>query len=383
MRRRLRLGMVGGGAGSFIGAVHRIASRLDDRWTLVAGALSSDPARAAASAETLHIAPDRAYPSFEAMADAERARDDRIDAVAVVTPNDSHVAICRAFLSRGFPVICDKPLATSLAEANALASLVAETRLPFVLTHNYSAHPMVREARERVLAGELGPIRVVQAEYPQDWLATAIEETGQRQAAWRTDPARSGPAGSVGDIGTHAHHLASFVSGLRVEAVAADLSTFVAGRRLDDDARMLLRFESGARGMLWCSQVAHGCENALRLRVIGERSGLEWAQEQPNELLLTRAGEAPARLTRGSDGLSDAARAATRLPAGHPEGYLEAFARLYAEAADLVEAHADGRDTPESARLLPGIGDGVRGVAFIEAVVGSNRSDGAWTRLAA
>ena len=383
MRRRLRLGMVGGGAGSFIGAVHRIASRLDDRWTLVAGALSSDPARAAHAADALHIAPDRAYPDYRAMAQAEPGRDDRIDAVAVVTPNDSHAAIASAFLEAGVPVICDKPLTTALADAKGLAALVARTGLPFVLTHNYSAYPMVREARARASAGELGAIRVVQVEYPQSWLALALEETGQKQAAWRTDPARSGPAGSVGDIGTHAQHLAGFVTGLRLVAVAADLATFVPGRRLDDDARMLLRFEGGARGALWCSQVAHGQENGLRLRVYGESGGLEWAQEQPNELVLSRAGERPTVLTRGGPGLSVDAAAASRLPGGHPEGYLEAFARLYAEAADLVEAHADGRAPPETCRLLPGIAAGVEGVAFIEAAVASSRNDARWTRLAA
>ncbi len=374
--------MVGGGAGSFIGAVHRIAARLDDRWTLVAGALSSDPVRAAQSAEAVHVAPDRAYADFRTMAAAERLRDDRIDAVAVVTPNDSHAAIASAFLEAGFPVICDKPLTTALADAEALAGLVGRTGLPFVLTHNYSGYPMVREARARIAAGELGAIRVVQVEYAQGWLATALENTGQKQAAWRTDPARSGPAGSVGDIGTHAQHLASFVTGLRLEAVAADLARFVPGRRLDDDARMLLRFEGGARGALWCSQVAHGAENGLRLRVYGEAGALEWAQEQPNELVLTRAGQRPSTLTRGAPGLSADAAAASRLPSGHPEGYLEAFARLYAESADLVEAFREGRPLPETSRLLPGIAAGVEGVAFIEAAVASSANDARWTRLA-
>ena len=319
--RRLRLGMVGGGEGSFIGAVHRIAARIDDRYELVAGAFSSNPERSRSSALSLHVHPDRAYGSFEAMAVLEAARDDRIDVVSVVTPNDSHVAICRAFLEHGIPVICDKPLATTLSDARDLREAVRASGLPFVLTHNYSGYPMVREARALVRGGALGPVRVVQVEYAQDWLATDLEASGQKQAAWRTDTSRSGPAGSVGDIGTHAHHLAGFVSGLRVESLLADLSCFVPGRRLDDDARVLLRFEGGVRGMLWCSQVAVGHENGLRLRVFGE-----------------------------------------------------GFAQVYADAADLLE----GRGDPDG---LPGIEDGVAGVAFIEAVVASGRAGGVWTAL--
>ncbi len=365
--------MVGGGAGSFIGGVHRIAARLDDRFELVAGAFSSDPERARASAAALHVAPDRAYVSHAEMAAREASRDDRIDVVSVVTPNDSHVAICGAFIARGIPVICDKPLATSLADARRLREEVRASGLPFVLTHNYSGMPMVREARALVHAGTLGAIRVVQVEYPQDWLARDLEATGQKQAAWRTDPGRAGPAGSVGDIGSHAHHLACFVTGLRVSALLADLATFVPGRRLDDDARMLLRFEGGARGALWCSQVAAGHENGLRLRVYGETGGLEWAQEHPNQLRLAMLGEAPRTLFRGMPGLSAPATRATRIPAGHPEGYLEGFAQLYTEAADLL----GGGD----ADLLPGIEDGVAGVAFIEAAVASSGQGGAWTAV--
>ena len=373
--RRLRLGMVGGGSGSFIGAVHRIAARLDDRYELVAGAFSSDAERARHSANALHVSPDRAYASFGEMAEREAARDDRIDVVSIVTPNDSHVAIASAFLDHGFPVICDKPLCTSLADAQRLRDQVRRTGLPFILTHNYSGYPMVREARALVAGGALGPIRVVQVEYPQDWLATDLETTGQKQAAWRTDPARSGPAGSVGDIGTHAYHLACFVTGLELSELLADLATFVPGRRLDDDARMLLRFAGGARGALWCSQVAAGNENGLRLRVYGERGGLEWAQEHPNQLRHSPLGEAPRTLFRGMPGLSDDAQKASRIPAGHPEGYLEGFAQLYADAADLLSKEGDGH-------LLPGIEDGVAGVAFIEAAVASSKAGGAWTRVA-
>ncbi|WP_419729703.1 Gfo/Idh/MocA family protein [Lichenicola sp.] len=379
--RRLRLGMVGGGAGSFIGGVHRMAARLDDQYELVAGALSSDPERARHSAAALHIEPDRAYADYETMAASEAGRSDRIDVVSVVTPNDSHAAICHAFLSRGIPVICDKPLCTSMQDARSLAELLGRTGLPFVLTHNYTGYPLVREARARVLAGELGTIRVVQVEYPQEWLAEALEQTGQKQAAWRTDPARSGPGGSVGDIGTHAHQLAGFVTGLRLESVAADLSSFVPGRRLDDDARMLLRYEGGARGMLWCSQVAPGCENGLRLRVFGDKGGLEWLQAEPNVLHFSPLGQPTRRLTRGMPGLSEAAANATRIPAGHPEGYLEAFAQIYTDAAALLRSWLAGTPSGDAGALLPGIEDGLRNVAFIDAVIASHKADAAWTRL--
>ena len=379
--RRLRLGMVGGGAGGFIGAVHRLAARMDDRYELVAGALSSDPERAAQSAEALHIHPDRAYADYASMAAGEAARPDRIDAVSVVTPNDSHAAICSAFLSRGIPVICDKPMTTTLVDARALAALVRETRLPFVLTHNYSGYPLVRQARAMVADGRLGTLRVVQVEYPQDWLTDAVEQGGQKQAAWRTDPARSGPAGSVGDIGTHAHHLACFVTGLRLQALAADLTAFVPGRRLDDDARMLLRFEGGVRGMLWCSQVAPGYENGLRLRVFGDEGALDWVQAEPNAMRFTRHGEPTRILTRGMAGLAGEATRAARIPAGHPEGYLEAFAQVYRDAADLLEAWREGRVPPADTALLPTVEDGVRGVEFIAAAVESSRNDAAWTRL--
>jgi predicted dehydrogenase len=365
--------MVGGGTGSFIGAVHRIAARLDDRYELVAGAFSSDPDRARASADSLHVAPDRAYATYTEMAEREAARSDPIDVVSIVTPNDSHVAIASAFLASNIPVICDKPLATSLTDAKRLRDQVRATGLPFVLTHNYTGYPMVREARAQVTNGTLGPIRIVQVEYPQDWLATDLEATGQKQAAWRVDPTRAGPAGSVGDIGTHAHNLACFVTGLRVTALLADLASFVPDRRLDDDARMLLRFDSGARGALWCSQVAPGHENGLRLRVYGERGALEWAQEHPNQLRLSMLNEPPRILFRGMPGLSDDATAATRIPAGHPEGYLEGFAQLYRDAATLL--------TGGEAPLLPGIEDGVAGVAFIEAAVRSSNEGNIWTTL--
>ncbi|GAB4147859.1 MAG: Gfo/Idh/MocA family oxidoreductase [Sphingomonadales bacterium] len=378
-RRRLRLGMVGGGDGAFIGAVHRIAARLDDQYELVAGALSSDPKRARASAGPLHIAPDRAYGDYREMAAAESSRLDGIDVVAVVTPNHLHFDIARTFLQAGIHVICDKPMTTNLAQAQALADLVSRSGLFFGLTHNYSGYPLVRQAREMVATGALGAIRVVQVEYPQDWLAAPLEQTGQKQAAWRTDPARSGPAGCLGDIGSHAYHLLRYVTGLEVQALAADLTTFVPGRALDDHVQVLLRFNSGARGMLWSSQVAPGNQNALKLRVYGEKAGLEWSQEEPNSLIHTPLNEPPRLLRRNGPALGDAAIAASRIPPGHPEGYLEGFAQLYHEFAMQIQDCLDGKP----AIAVPGVGvaDGVDGLRFIEASLQSAASDGAWTAL--
>ncbi|MGG5819520.1 Gfo/Idh/MocA family protein [Falsiroseomonas sp. HW251] len=380
--RRLRLGMVGGGQGAFIGAVHRIAARLDDRYELVAGALSSDPARAKASAAELHIAPDRAYGSFEEMAEREAGRPDGIDVVAIVTPNHMHAAPVRAFADRGIHVICDKPLTHRLEDAEALAGVLQRAGIVFGLTHNYTGYPMVRQAREMVAAGELGAIRVVQVEYPQDWLTTRLEETGQKQADWRTDPARSGAAGCVGDIGTHAFNLAEFVTGLTCDSLAAELTTFVAGRRLDDNAHMLLRFAGGARGSLWSSQVAPGNENGLKLRVFGEKGGLEWHQEQPNALRLAPFGEPPRIISRAGPGSSAVAGHASRIPAGHPEGYLEGFAQLYRDLAEQISARIDGRDPDPTCLLVPGIAEGLRGMRFILAAVESSRRNAAWTPIA-
>lgn len=380
--RRIRLGMVGGGQGAFIGAVHRMAARLDDRFELVAGCLSSDPARARASAAELGIAPDRAYPDFEAMARREAKLGRGIEAVAIVTPNHLHAAVARAFLRRGIHVICDKPLATSLAEARRLAALVARSGCVFVLTHNYTGYPMVRQARAMVAEGALGAIRVVQVEYAQDWLSTPLERTGQKQAEWRTDPRRAGPAGCVGDIGTHAANLAGFVTGLVIEAVAADIQTFVEGRPLDDNAHVLLRLSGGARGMLWASQVAPGNANALRLRVYGQKGGLEWAQEEPDRLRFAPLGEPPRTILRGGPGAQAAAARVTRTPAGHPEGYLEGFATLYREAAEVILARLEGRAADPEVGPLPGIEEGVAGVALIEAVVASARRGGRWVELA-
>ncbi|MFC0410121.1 Gfo/Idh/MocA family protein [Roseomonas elaeocarpi] len=379
--RRIRLGMVGGGQGAFIGAVHRIAARLDDHYELVAGALSSDPGRARESAAALHIAPDRAYADFREMAEREAARPDGIDVVAVVTPNHMHAAPVRAFAGRGIHVICDKPLAHSVEDAEAMAAAVREAGILFALTHNYTGTPMVRQAREMVAAGELGTLRVVQVEYPQDWLTTPLEGSGQKQAAWRTDPSRSGAAGSVGDIGTHAFNLAEFVTGLRCESLCAELSRFVPGRALDDNAHMLLRFAGGARGMLWCSQVAPGHENGLRLRIYGDRGGLEWAQEQPNNLLHTPYGEPPRLLRRGGPAMLPGAARGVRIPAGHPEGYLEAFAQLYRDVAEQITARLERRSADAASLLVPGLEEGLRGMHFIAAAVESARRDAAWVAV--
>ncbi len=372
----LKLGMVGGGQGAFIGAVHRIAARLDGHWEIVAGAFSSDPDRAHASAEELGIAPDRSYASYAEMAQFEAAREDGIDAVSIVTPNHLHAPITKAFLEAGIAVICDKPLTASLEEAEALAKVVAAASAPFILTHNYTGYPMIRQARAMIAAGELGKIRVVQAEYVQDWLTEALEETGQKQAAWRTDPKQSGAGGAIGDIGTHAYNLAQFVTGQTPSHLAADLSSFVPGRKLDDNAHIMLRYESGAKGMLWASQVSVGNENGLRLRIFGDKAGLEWGQEDPNYLYFTRHGAPTQKLTRGGVGANDSAIAVSRIPGGHPEGYLEAFATLYTEAASVLRNGTDPADT-----LLPGIKAGLDGMRFVDACVRSSQGNAGWVTL--
>lgn len=382
MSARIRLGMVGGGSGAFIGAVHRIAARLDGRYELVAGALASTPEKARASGAELGLDPARSYGSFAEMAEAEAARADGIEAVSIVTPNHVHAAAAKAFLARGIHVICDKPLTADMAQAEDLAQAVRASSALFILTHNYTGYPMIRQARAMVAAGELGEIRVVQVEYPQDWLTRPVELSGQnKQAEWRTDPARSGAGGSIGDIGTHAHNLACFVTGRRVEKLAADLQSFVAGRRVDDNAHVLLRFAGGARGILWASQVAPGHENGLRLRVYGAEAGLEWAQEEPNALWFTREGEPKRLLTRGGAGASAAARAVSRTPGGHPEGYLEGFANLYLGAADAIQARREGRDASEILAILPGLEEGLEGMRFIAACLRSSAEDAAWVSL--
>ncbi|WP_299840713.1 Gfo/Idh/MocA family oxidoreductase [uncultured Jannaschia sp.] len=374
---RIRLGMVGGGSGAFIGGVHRIASRLDDRFELVAGALSSTPEKAEASGRELGLDPKRSYSDYAEMAKREARLRDGIEAVAIVTPNHVHFPAAREFLRRGIHVICDKPLTSTLADARKMVTAAEKSDALFVLTHNYTGYPMIRQARRMVAEGAVGTVRLVQVEYAQDWLTEAAETSGDnKQAEWRTDPERSGAGGSIGDIGTHAFNLAEFVSGLAVESLAADLQSFVEGRRVDDNAHMLLRYPGGARGTLWCSQVAPGNENGLRLRVYGDRGGLEWAQEDPSYLWHTPFGEPKRKLTRGGAGFTE--DSGSRIPAGHPEGYLEGFANIYTEAADLIEARREGR-TPE--HLLPTVEDGLRGVRFIDACVRSSKRNAAWVEL--
>jgi len=367
--------MVGGGDDAFIGGVHRMAARLDDRFDLLAGALSSTPERSRASGEALGLA--RVYDDFAQMAEAEAARDDGIEAVSIVTPNHVHCAAALAFLERGIHVICDKPLTATLEDAQRLVAAVAQSGAVFMLTHNYTAYPMVRQARAMVAQGDLGALRVVQVEYPQDWLTEAQDF---KQAAWRCDPAQAGAGGSTGDIGTHAFNLAEFITGLTVESLAADLQAFVPGRQIDDNAHVMLRFGGGVRGMLWSSQVAPGNENALRIRIFGDKGGLEWAQENPNNLFYTPYGEPKRLLTRNGAGSGPAAARLCRVPAGHPEGYIEGFASLYSEAATAIEAARDGTAVPSDV-LYPTVHDGLRGVQFVAACVASSRDDAAWVTL--
>ena len=379
--RVLRLGMVGGGSGAFIGSVHRMAARLDGHFVLTAGAFSSDPMRSVGDGVGLGLDPARCYPDFESMAAREAERADRIDAVAIVTPNDSHARIAKAFILAGIHVICEKPLATSLEDACDLARLTEEQDPLLFLTHNYSGYPMVREAQAITKAGKLGEIKVVQVEYVQDWLASRVEDSGHKQASWRTDPTRAGSTGSLSDLGSHAHHLVRFITGLEVESVSAELSSIVSGRRLDDHAQVMLRFDNGARGVLWTSQVCPGNENALSIRVYGERAGLAWSQEHPNQLKYTPLGEAPQIISRGLTNLSVASRNATRLPSGHPEGYLEAFAQIYTDAAKLIQCKLSLEIAEELSDQVPTVSDGVRGLAFLDACLMSSRSEGRWTRV--
>ncbi len=378
--KRIRLGMVGGGQGAFIGAVHRLAARMDDHYEFAAGALSSTPEKSLASGQELGLAPDRIYKDFQSMATAESKRPDGIEAVSIVTPNHMHFPAAKAFLEAGINVICDKPLTRTLAEAQELAKLVEKSKLVFAVTYNYSGYPMIRQAREMVKSGELGDIRLVHGEYPQDWLTTPLESTGQKQAGWRTDPAQSGAGGCVGDIGTHTYQLACYVSGLELDQLLADLTSFVPGRKLDDDAQVMLRFKGGAKGGIWASQVAVGHENGLKLRVYGTKGGLEWTQADPNYLWFTPYGEPKRLITRGGSGAGAAAARVTRVPPGHPEGYLEGFANIYTEAARAIRARRDGKPE-DTAVVFPGVHDGLKGVAFVEACVTSSASGGVWTKV--
>ncbi len=372
---RIRLGMVGGGNDAFIGGVHRIASRIDDQFELVAGALSSTPEKSRASGEALGL--PRIYDDYKQMAIREARRKDGIEAVSIVTPNHVHYQAAREFLKRGIHVICDKPLTSTLADAKKMVKAAENSDALFILTHNYTGYPMVRQAREMIAVGEIGQVRVVQVEYPQDWLTV---EQDFKQAEWRTDPARSGAGGSTGDIGTHAYNLACFISGLEAEELAADLTAFVPGRQVDDNAHVMLRFKGGAKGMLWSSQVAPGNENALRIRVYGEKGGLEWAQEDPNYLWFTPFGEPKRLITRGGAGSGEAAARMSRIPPGHPEGYLEGFANIYTEAARAILARRTG-DPVDDAVTYPTVSDGLKGVSFVDACVRSSQRNAAWVKL--
>ncbi len=368
--------MVGGGQGAFIGAVHRIAAELDGEALLVAGALSSNPARARASAEAWGL--DRSYDSYEQMAALEAKRDDGIDFAIVAAPNHLHLPVAKAFLESGTHVICDKPLAGDLDQAQQIAKAAAASGRLFALTHTYAGYPMVREARDWVASGRLGELRKVQVEYNQDWLREPVERAGNKQAAWRTDPERAGVSCCVGDIGTHAHHLVEFISSRRIESILADLTSFVDGRELDDDASMLLRLEGGARGTLTCSQIACGEANDLRIRLYGSKAGLEWRQQEPNALLVKPAGEAWAIHRVGDGYLGEAAARSTRTPAGHPEGYLEAFANIYRDFMADVRRAAAGEPALGN---YPGIEEGLRGLRFVQASVDSSNQGSVWVNL--
>ncbi|PRD29325.1 UNVERIFIED_CONTAM: yfiI [Trichonephila clavipes] len=373
--------MVGGGQGAYIGHIHRLAARLDGQWQLVAGAFDVDPERGRAFALSQGLDPARSYGTWQEMIAAESARPDRVAAVAICTPNFTHYPIAKALIEAGFDVICEKPLTATLEDAVALERLARDSGRFVGVTYTYSGYPMVHEARVRVAAGEIGAVRTVQVEYPLEWMATAIEQQGNAQAAWRTDPVKNGRGGSIGDIGTHAYHLAGFVSGLTLDSLTADLATFVGGRALDDNAHVMLRYQGGARGLLWSSQVAIGNSNGVRLRVFGEKGSVQWYQEQPNELILTPLEGRVQVIKRGAAGLSEDAQARTRTPPGHPEGYLEAFANLYAGFAEAIRARAEGREPDAIGRNLPTAWDGLKGVAFVEAVVDSaGAADQPWLR---
>jgi predicted dehydrogenase len=377
---RIRLGMVGGGEGAFIGAVHRIAARLDDRYELVAGALSASSDKAMRSAAAIGLRSDRSYPDFQTMARTEATRSDGIEAVAIVTPNHLHSPVAEAFLEAGVHIICDKPLTATLEEARRLRDKARAGGLIFAVTYNYSGYPLVRHARAMVQAGELGAIRVVQVEYAQDWLARPLEATGQKQADWRTDPARSGAGGCVGDIGTHAYQLAHFVSGMMPAQILAEATTFVPGRRVDDNVQILLRYPNGARGALWASQVAAGQDNGLRLRVFGENGALDWCQEEPNRLIWSPLGEPPRLIGRGTAAMNVSGQRVSRIPPGHPEGYLEAFATIYTEVAAAIMARRTGSFI-DPAVIFPTIEDGFAGVAMVDAALRSSAA-GVWVTMA-
>ena len=384
--RKLRMGIVGGGQGSFIGRVHVTAAVLDNRAELVAGAFSSDAARSKASAADYAVSDRRAYGSFAEMFAAERVlpEGERIDFVSIATPNHMHFPVAKAALAAGFHVVCDKPLTLTLAEAEELATLVAASKQVFVVTHNYTGYPLVRQAREMILAGELGEIQAVRAEYIQGWLRTRLESEGQKQAAWRTDPAKSGAAGCFGDIGTHAYNLGRFMTGLLPEKIAANLKIFVPDRSLDDYGHAVIRYQNGALGTVTASQISHGRENDLRIQIDGTLGSLEWHQEEPNKMLVRHNGKPHYVYTRDPNApfTNEAGRAACRLPSGHPEAFFEAFANVYRAGFDAMALALGGKPFETVDTVYPNVRDGVEGMYFIEQAVASSKADGAWLPLA-
>lgn len=383
LKRKLRMGMVGGGQGAFIGAVHRAAALMDGQIELVAGAFSSDPERSRASGQDLFLPDHRVYASYAEMARAEAAlpEDQRIDFVAIVTPNKTHYPIAKTFLEAGFHVVCDKPATFDLKEAKALRKVIAKTGKVFALTHNYTGYPMVKEARAQVRKGKLGRILKVVVEYPQGWLLENIEMTGQKQAAWRTDPTQAGASCCIGDIGTHAENLVRYITGLTIESLCAEFTTFVKGRKLEDDGNILVRYAGGAKGILYASQISNGEENDFNIRIYGEKGSLAWRQEDPNELVWKANGQPRQIFRPGNPYLSPAAAAACRLPAGHPEAFLEAFANIYRNAAQAIRDRLEGRKA-KADYDFPDIEDGVIGMAFIETTVKSAASARKWTKMA-
>jgi len=378
---KLKLGMVGGGQGAFIGSVHRIASRIDDHYELVAGSLASNPEVAHASAKELGIAENRSYSTFLEMAEKESNLENGIDVVAIVTPNNLHYPIAEAFLKKGIHVICDKPLTHNLEDAEKFFECVKNSKALFALTHNYTGYPMVRQAREMCRNGSIGKLRVIQVEYAQDWLTLPIENEGQKQASWRTDPSKAGMGGSIGDIGSHAFNLADFITGAKLTELCADISNFVEGRKNDDNAHVLLRYENGVKGMLWSSQVAPGNENALKIRIYGDKGGLEWEQENPNYLRVDIFGEAKKIIRRAGNETKDVAGRVTRIPPGHPEGYLEGFANIYSDFAKQIHAIKNNQKIEDELLLVPSIEDGLKGVKFISAVVESGLGGSKWLKF--
>jgi len=376
------MGMVGGGRDAFIGAVHRMAAWLDGKIDLVAGAFSSNPEKSKLSGSDLSIDPKRVYASYQAMVEEEAKlpAGERIDFVSIVTPNHVHFPVAKAFLEGGFNVVCDKPMTFNLEEALVLRDLVKKTAKVFALTHNYTGYPMVKEAREMVRRGDLGKILKVVAEYPQGWLLNPIDAEGQKQASWRTNPEQAGASSCIGDIGTHAENLGRYITGLEIEELCADFTTFIEGRRLEDDGNLLLHYQGGARGVLYASQISAGEENDVNIRVYGTKASLEWHQEYPDNLTV-KYPDAPRRMfRRGNAYVSDTAKRFTRLPFGHPEAFIEAFANIYGEAARGIEAEVSGQALPKELDF-PTVDDGVKGMAFIAAAVQSAKNGGVWTKM--